>query len=57
MGKALDEAFIFYASYHNNPVNQWIHILCIWPIAITALIFLQYTNALPVVGGECVDLM
>ena len=43
MGKALDEAFIFYASYHNNPINQWIHILCIWPIAITALFFLQYT--------------
>ncbi|CAN0360727.1 unnamed protein product, partial [Phaeothamnion confervicola] len=33
----LEDSFTFYASYHNNAVNQAIHIFCIWPIFFTAL--------------------
>ena len=35
--------FTFYASYHNNLINQLIHISCVWPILWTALVMLQYT--------------
>ena len=39
----LERAFSFYASYHNNFVNQIIHIFCVWPILISSLLFLTYT--------------
>jgi len=42
----LKKQFTFYASYHNNPVNVAIHILCIWPILATAILMLQYTPAM-----------
>merc|ERR1712141_651797 len=42
----LEKQFTFYASYHNNPANVFIHILCIWPILATALVMLQYTPEL-----------
>ena len=41
----LKKQFIFYASYHNNPVNIAIHLLCIWNIFWTALVFQHYTPA------------
>ena len=37
----LEKQFTFYASYHNNPINVLIHILCIWPILATGLVILQ----------------
>ena len=39
----LEEKFSFYASYHNDAVNQFIHIICIWPILLTFLLFVTYT--------------
>ena len=42
----LEKAFSFYASYHNNFVNQIIHIFCVWPILISSLLFLTYTPTL-----------
>jgi len=33
----LKKQFIFYASYHNDPVNVGIHLLCIWNIAWSGL--------------------
>jgi len=42
----LEKQFTFYASYHNNPINVLIHILCIWPILATGLVILQYTPEL-----------
>jgi uncharacterized membrane protein YGL010W len=30
----LKEQFIFYASYHNNPVNVAIHLFCIWQLGM-----------------------
>src|SRR5690606_23408702 len=40
------QQFCFYASYHQNPVNQWIHIACVWPILLTAVVFFSYTPAI-----------
>ena len=40
----LDANFLFYASYHNDFMNQLVHIACVWPILFTALIMLQYTQ-------------
>jgi hypothetical protein len=42
----LEKQFTFYASYHNNPVNILIHLLCIWNIAASAIVMLQFTPAL-----------
>ena len=39
----LEKQFVFYASYHNTPINVAIHILCIWPILATGLVMFQYT--------------
>ncbi len=46
----LESAFAFYASYHSNKANQFIHILCVWPILITGQIFLTFTA--PIVEGN-----
>jgi hypothetical protein len=37
--------FTFYAQYHNNFINQVIHIVCVWPILWTALVLLSLTPA------------
>lgn len=38
-----ERQFSFYLSYHNNKINQLIHIICVWPILFTAQIMLSYT--------------
>jgi uncharacterized membrane protein YGL010W len=40
-----EKQFIFYASYHNNAINVLLHLLCIWTILASAVVFLQYTPA------------
>ena len=42
----LEKQYIFYASYHSNPVNLLIHLLCIWNTAASGLVFFQYTPSL-----------
>ena len=37
----LKKQFVFYASYHNDPINVMIHLICIWPIFATGVVFLQ----------------
>ena len=37
----LKKQFVFYASYHNDPINILIHLMCIWPIFATTVVFLQ----------------
>ena len=37
----LEKQFVFYASYHNTPVNIAIHLICIWPILATGLVLMQ----------------
>jgi uncharacterized membrane protein YGL010W len=49
----LEKSFSFYASYHDNRINQLIHILCVWPIFWTAVLFFQYTPNLP--GHEIIQ--
>lgn len=39
----LEKHFAFYGSYHRNPINIAIHVLFVWPIFFTALIFLYFT--------------
>lgn len=36
----------FYAEYHHNPVNKWIHIICVPMILFTAQVWLTYTGPL-----------
>ena len=36
--------FSFYASYHDNATNKFIHLICIWPILYTAFLFLSYAQ-------------
>ena len=38
----LENNFAFYASYHNNPINQLIHVICIWPIFWTAVLMVSW---------------
>jgi len=38
----LESNFIFYASYHHDKWNKLIHILCVWPILWTGLVFSEY---------------
>ena len=38
-----DSQFIFYKSYHNNFVNECIHIVFVWPIFISALVLLLHS--------------
>jgi uncharacterized membrane protein YGL010W len=40
----LDNAYCFYAEYHDNIINKALHIICVWPIFLTGLIFLSYTK-------------
>lgn len=43
---ALEKSFVFYASYHNDSVNQYIHIIFVWLILYSAFVMLDYTPAL-----------
>jgi len=44
----LRSQFIFYASYHNHPVNVLIHLFCIWQLLWTGLALLHFTPSLAV---------
>ncbi|KAK2441702.1 hypothetical protein P8452_20431 [Trifolium repens] len=39
----LEKHFAFYGAYHSNPTNIIIHIIFVWPILFTALLFLYFT--------------
>jgi len=41
----LEKQITFYLSYHDNKVNQAIHLLCIWPIFISGIMILAHTDA------------
>ena len=42
----LKKQFVFYASYHNDPINVVIHLICIWPIFATFVVFLQVDSSI-----------
>lgn len=41
----LEKQMTFYLSYHDNKVNQAIHLMCIWPIFISGIMILAHTEA------------
>lgn len=49
----LESSFTFYASYHDEFVNQLIHIIFVWPIYWTAILFASYTDSFP--GTESIN--
>jgi len=42
----LRNQFIFYASYHNHPVNVIIHLVCIWQLLWTGLALFHFTPSI-----------
>jgi len=42
----LKKQFTFYASYHNDPFNVAIHLVCIWQLLWSSIALLQYTPAI-----------
>ena len=42
----LKNQFIFYASYHNHPVNVFIHLFCIWQLLWSILALFHYGPSL-----------
>ena len=53
----LERNFIFYGSYHNDPVNQLIHMFFVWPILLSALLLLSYAPAITTINGYDVGVM
>ncbi|CAG7720251.1 unnamed protein product [Allacma fusca] len=48
----LDKQFVFYASYHHDKINKLIHIVCVWPILWSAMVFCQYA---PIVAPDSLN--
>ena len=48
----LEKSFSFYGAFHSNPVNQWIHIICV-PIIFTTSIELL----LRVISPICIQIL
>ena len=42
----MERHYVFYGSYHNDRVNQLIHIVFVWPILFATFLLLQYTPTL-----------
>lgn len=47
-----ENQFYFYAKYHHNPINQKIHLVCIWAIVWTAVLLLSYSDQIVISGIE-----
>lgn len=45
--KRLAKPFSFYGAYHTNPINQWIHIVCVPVLLSTGLLFFSYIPISP----------
>ncbi|RYH30074.1 DUF962 domain-containing protein [archaeon] len=43
----LEQSLAFYASYHNEERNKYIHFMFVWPIFFTAQVFLHNAGSLP----------
>ncbi|ETW05117.1 hypothetical protein H310_04138 [Aphanomyces invadans] len=40
----LEKQVEFYLSYHSNPINKLLHVICIWPILLSAIFLLCSTT-------------
>lgn len=47
-----ENQFYFYAKYHQNETNKWIHLLCVWAILWTAFLFLAYSEDTVISGVD-----
>ncbi len=45
MTQWFEDSLAFYGAYHNEERNKFVHIVCVWPILYTALLFLHYAPA------------
>merc|ERR1719507_1034719 len=62
----LRKQFVFYASYHNQPVNVFIHLVCIWNLLWSGMCLMHFTpqlaaspdilNKVPLIGGTPINL-
>ena len=43
---SLESAYIFYATYHHDHTNKWIHIFCIWPIFVSGIVLFYLLSPL-----------
>ena len=50
----LEKSLAFYASYHNEERNKYIHFLFVWPIFFTAQVFFHNAGDLP---GQIVGIL
>ena len=53
----LEKNFIFYGSYHNDPINQTIHMFFVWPILLSALLLLSYIPSISKIFGYDIGVM
>jgi len=49
----VEKQFVFYASYHNSFPNQLIHFCFVWPILVTAIMFLTWVTCATVAVAGC----
>uniref|UniRef100_A0A0D9XJJ6 DUF962 domain-containing protein n=1 Tax=Leersia perrieri TaxID=77586 RepID=A0A0D9XJJ6_9ORYZ len=49
----LERHYAFYASYHTHPLNLLVHLICVWPILLTAILPLRYAPPLPRLRFYC----
>lgn len=42
----VENHFAFYGAYHSHPINILIHVLFVWPIYFTVLLFLAFSSPL-----------
>ncbi|CAK4082222.1 unnamed protein product [Aphanomyces euteiches] len=45
----LEKQVTFYLSYHSDPINKALHLVCIWPILLSAIYLLNTTT--PFIAG------
>jgi len=51
MTKWFEDSLAFYGAYHHDSTNKLVHIVCVWPILYTALMFLHYVPAPAVISN------
>ncbi|XP_015697302.1 2-hydroxy-palmitic acid dioxygenase mpo1-like [Oryza brachyantha] len=49
----LERHYAFYAAYHSHPANVLVHVACVWPILLTAMLPLRYAPPLPLLRFYC----
>ena len=53
----LEKNFVFYGSYHNDRINQMIHMCFVWPILLSALLLFSYIPDISTINGYNIGVM